>query len=151
MQTTRDGIKKDTCTTPRNQTPKKDINGINTELIIYWSYLPSWMFWYIFFAVSRNASSTCSPLQKEYNNINLWRYKYKMKLTDCGRLLHWYPELQLSMYDVWAFIRFYRALYTRDGCLNALPLLLPLVTKPFKSFLKPSQLHGEYTACATNM
>ena len=27
--------------------------------------------------------------------------------------------------------------------------LLPLVTGPFNSFLKPSQLHGEYTVCAT--
>ena len=26
--------------------------------------------------------------------------------------------------------------------------LLPLITRPFKSFLKPSQLPGEYTACA---
>ena len=30
----------------------------------------------------------------------------------------------------------------------ALQTLLPLVTGPFVSFLKPSQLHGEYTAYA---
>ena len=29
--------------------------------------------------------------------------------------------------------------------------LLPLVIGPFISFLKPSQLPGEYTACAANM
>ena len=48
-------------------------------------------------------------------------------------------------------ISFYIALYTPDGCLEALQTVVPLVNGPFKSFLKPSKLPGEYTACATNM
>ena len=46
---------------------------------------------------------------------------------------------------------FYMVLFTPEGRLKALPTLLPPVTGPFNSFLKPSQLPGEYTAYATNV
>ena len=43
-------------------------------------------------------------------------------------------------------------LYKPKGRLKALPVFLALViTVPFNSFLKPSQLPAEYTASATNM
>ena len=43
------------------------------------------------------------------------------------------------------------ALFPPEGRLKALQTLLPqVVTGPFNSTLKPSQLPGEYTACATN-
>ena len=32
--------------------------------------------------------------------------------------------------------------------IKALPTIVPVVTGPFNSFLKPSQLPWEYTACA---
>ena len=43
------------------------------------------------------------------------------------------------------------ALFTPVGRLRVLPTLLPLLIRPFNLFLKPSQLPGEYTACATNI
>ncbi len=61
-------------------------------------------------------------------------------------LMFW-SSLQLIIIVI-IIIGFYIALYTPKGHLTALPTLLPLVTGPFISSLKPSQLPGEYTACA---
>ena len=47
-------------------------------------------------------------------------------------------------------ISFYMALFTLAEGLKAFSTSLPLVTG-LNSFLKPSQLSGEYTACATFM
>ncbi len=44
----------------------------------------------------------------------------------------------------------YSALSQPEGRIKALLTLLPLVTGPYISFLKPSQLPGEYTAGAAS-
>ena len=61
------------------------------------------------------------------------------------------PQLKMTIIIIIVIITsFYKALFTPEGRLKALPTLLPLVTG-LKSFLKPSKLPGEYQACATNM